>query len=183
MSNIKWLSERKNILSNFRKIGEGYETSVGRILVEQIGGSFKTSTFKQNTVEHIDILWTDQDGCEHGIDVKMPKKTRRYDSEPDNSRTWIEILNINGGPGWIDGSEEWIAFVRDGNFNDILFANRAKLSSFVKKRIETSRIYEYNTGRNYDLYTRRKWGNDDLCTIVPFEDIEPFVDFKLKFKK
>ena len=95
MSNIKWLTERKNILSNFRKIGESYETSVGRMLVEQIGGSFKTSTFKQNTVGHIDILWTDPDGCEHGIDVKMPKNTRRYDSEPDNNRTWIEILNIN----------------------------------------------------------------------------------------
>ena len=128
------------------------------------------------------MWWVDDEGNEHGIDVKMPKKTRRSDTEPDNERTWVEILNVSGNPGWIDGEEEWIAFIRSGKYNDVLFVNRKKLSKFVKRKIKNSKIFEYNTGVSYDLYTRKKWGNNDLCTIVPFVDMKPFIDFTLKVK-
>lgn len=175
-------SRRSEVLSEFRKVGERYENSVGRMLVEQMGGEFTCSTASQNMRQHIDIWWTDENGVKHGVDVKMPKKTRRYDTEPDNTRTWVEILNTAGDPGWLDGDEEWIAFVREGGFNEVLFVNRSKLSKFVKDRIKNSKVVEYNTGVSYDLYTRAKWGNNDMCTIVPFSDMEPFVDFRIKFK-
>lgn len=174
--------QRAAVMSQFRRNGEVYENSVGRLLVERLGGSFSNSSFKQNTSDHVDIWWTDKDGVEHGIDVKMPKKTRRHDSEPDNMRTWIEILNTAGQPGWVDGSEQWIAFVREGGFDEVVFVDRKRLSEFVKERTKGSKVFEYNTGNSYDLYTRAKWGNNDMCTIVPFEDMEPFVDFRLKLK-
>ena len=178
-----WSQERRTeVLSEFRKVGERYEDSVGRLLVEQNGGTYRKSTSSENMTKHIDIWWKDKEGKLHPIDVKMPKKTRRYDTSPDNTRTWVEILNTAGNPGWIDGEEEWIAFVREGEFKEVLFVNREKFSKFLKKRIESSRVVEYNTGIEYDLYTRAKWGNNDMCTIVPFSDMEPFVDFRIKFK-
>lgn len=179
-----WSRDRRSaVLASFRKVGEGYETSVGRILCESMGGTFTTSSFRENTKDHVDIWWTDGDGVRHGIDVKMPKKTRRQDSAPDHTRTWVELLNTNGDPGWLDGSEEMIAFVREGEFNEVLFVDRKGLSDFVKERTRTSRVNEYNSGVEYDLYTRARWGNNDMCTIVPFSDMEPFVRFKVKFQR
>jgi hypothetical protein len=50
-----------------------------------------------------------------------------------------------------------------------------------KEKIKNSRINDFNSGISYELYTRKKWGNNDLCTIVPFKDMEPFIEFKLNF--
>jgi hypothetical protein len=179
-----WINEHKNVFFNkFKREADEFECKVGQLLVEQKGGNWNLSKARDDMKKHVDLWWTDKDGVIHGIDVKMPKKTRRTDSEPDNERTWVEILNVGGKPGWIDGEEEFIAFVRSGEYQDVLFVDRAKLSKFVKTKIKKSKTNEYNSGVSYDLYTRKKWGNNDLCTIVPFEDMKPFVVFSLKFEK
>jgi hypothetical protein len=176
-----WIKNHKDIfLNEFKKHADVSELKVGQLLIEQKGGTWKKATPTEDMTKHIDLIWIDPNNNPHTIDVKLPKKTRRYDTEPDNERTWIEILNVSGNPGWIDGEEEFIAFVRSGQYNDVLIVNRQKLSTFIKNKIKYSKINEFNSGISYDLYTRKRWGNDDLCTIVPFKDIQPFVEFSLK---
>lgn len=177
-----WIKENKYLFHNkFKKESNQCEIKVGNLLIKQKGGTYTKSKVKDDIKKHVDLWWIDKNGKKIGIDVKMPKKTRRSDVEPDNERTWIEILNVVGKPGWIDGKEDLIAFVRCGDYNDVLFANRKKLSKFIKEKIKNSKINDFNSGISYELYTRKKWGNNDLCTIVPFKDMEPFIEFKLNF--
>lgn len=172
---------RKEVLSSFQKVGEVYEDAVGRRLVEAKGGKYVKSTLNENTKKHIDIWWTEDNGSRHGIDVKMPKRIRRGDTAPDNTRTWVELVNKAGDRGWLYGDEEWISFVREGEFRDILFVNRKKLAEFVESKVRNARINDFNSGENYDLYSRARWGDHDVMTIVPFDDMMDFVDFKLTF--
>ena len=176
-------TRRKSVLSSYQAMGERYEDVVGKLLCTKLGGTFKRSTKNENTRKHIDIWWTDKENKTHSIDVKMPKKTRRSDVEPDNTRTWVELVNKVGNPGWVYGEEKWIAFVREGEFNEVLFTDRAKLAHFVENKVKNSKINTYNSGVAYELYSRAAWGDHDVMTIVPFEDIEPFVDFRLKLEK
>lgn len=176
-----WIKEHKDAFFNkYKRDADDSEIKVGQLLTEQKGGTWKKSKLRDDIKKHIDLIWIDNDNNKHTIDVKLPKKTRRTDKEPDNERTWIELLNVSGKPGWIDGEEEYVAFVRSGQYNDVLFVNREKLSKFVKEKTKFSIVNDFNSGKSYDLYTRKKWGNNDLCTIVPFDDIKPFVEFTIE---
>ena len=96
-------------------------------LVER-GESPSFSSDKQNICDHIDIL---SNGVRY--DVKDVKKLRRGDNEGDPDIIWLEMTNVRGNKGWLQGEADRIAFYNGKDFDVV---DRKELLEFSRKLID-----------------------------------------------
>ncbi len=120
----------------------------------------------QNIKEHWDVkgVLSQVDDTEKTFDVKMMKKINRSDNYVQDNITWIEIKNVSGNPGWINGKADYIAFERVDCW---LVVDRKQLNNFVSDKLANKTV----SGKKgiYERYQR--YGRQDEITQVPFDDI------------
>lgn len=98
------------------------------------------------------------------IEVKS-MKSRNRGKPVDPTITYLEYKNVNGGPGWIYGSSDYIAFEQPNNF---LVVYREDLVIFAEKLKNTMKLNNIS-GIINTLYSRKN--RDDLIGCFLTKDI------------
>lgn len=111
--------------------------------------------------QHMDfvIAWGDPknvagETATYSVDVKS------RNTAENGEETWIEIRNIAGGPGWLYGKADMIAFEQEDRF---ILVERDKLRQWIEDNVEK----DYVTLAHQALmkvYTRQ--GREDMITLV-----------------
>jgi hypothetical protein len=99
------------------------------------------------------------------IDVKGLRKLKRSDEYPNENYHWIELMNVNGKPGWVQGKADVIAFE---TFDLWVLVEREKLLKFLMVKIENFEEF-VDKPTLYKLYRRR--GRLDAITLVKTLDL------------
>ena len=101
------------------------------------------------------------------IEVKSIKSKRRK-GKPDPSIIYLEIKNINGGPGWIYGDSDYIAFEQPSHF---IFVPTKELQLLVKDLLDSNTMtLAKKSGNINTLYSRRE--RDDLMMILGISSLD-----------
>lgn len=114
---------------------------------------------------HIDFHFL-LDEKRFSCDVKAMKKINRWDTRTVIDRIWIEYKNVRGDLGWLYGKADYICFEEPESFFCI---RRSELIKFCDDHVNQSQYSPYK--EPYKLYSREKYGRDDLCTIILREDL------------
>lgn len=122
--------------------------------VNDLGLDFKKSSRKDNIYRHIDCY---VDG--YGVDVKGNRHLNTI---------WLEIINVRGNKGWLDGDAMYIAMHIEELDCFCLFY-RKDLLQFVTNNVseKTTKSKDY-----MKFYTREKWGKQDVIVKVKYDDIK-----------
>ena len=149
---------------NSYKEGRVSERKFADIAIQK-GFNVKKSSNKQDIFDHIDyFLYKDDQAI--SFDVKAQKRISRSGSI-NSERVWIELTNVNGNDGWIDGKQDCIAFEFPESY---IVVNRLSLREYVYSIINfnlpvVSSSYE----AHYRIYQRR--GRRDRITTINKEDL------------
>lgn len=134
---------------------------------------WSAATRKQDIEEHWDVS-VHFDGEPVLVDVKGMKKVWRYDPTPNENYHYIEILNVQGKPGWLYGSAGFIAFETE---NYWLLVDTDKLRDMVSKLVKKEQVDKPTL---YKIYRRE--GRLDVMTLVKTMDIiiytKPIIIYK-----
>lgn len=172
------ISKRLNeIVREYYLSGRLDESFVMDAVKHTLGGDVKRSTSKEDREKHIDFWWDSPRKGRIGIDVKGIKKNGRSDSQLDDTINWLELINVEGKPGWLYGEAEYIAF---RTFTKILFVKRDKLLSFALEKTKDKEIVGYNPKDFYVPYQRFK--RKDVILKIPTSDLENMTDFCIECK-
>jgi len=130
--------------------------------------------------DHVDF-WHVRDGEKFGVDLKGNKCA---------DQLWVELKNVNGDKGWIDGKAKWIIYEipEMGGFAGV---DRLKLREWCVENVDPKRV---NSARKaYKMiYSRSAWakGNgepqEDLITFITIDDLKSietywFSEYKREF--
>lgn len=129
------------------------------------GHSCFESTQAMNIHKHIDCYCFTKKSEMFTFDIKGLKKINRKDKEITEDYHWIEIQNVLGKPGWIYGEADYIVFEL---LEKWLFIERPKLIQLVNEVKIDSFTYPPEP---YKLYTRKKFGRDDICMLIPTKEL------------
>lgn len=143
-----------------------------------LGGTTERATKEEDMYKHIDFWWYSPKKGKLGIDVKGMNKSKRSDSEYDDSIHWLEIQNVRGQNGWLKGEADYIAFKTS---TKIIFVEREKLLSFALESIKGKEVVYDTPSECYVPYKRLKWGRDDLSLKVPNSDLEKLSQFCIEY--
>ena len=147
--------------------------------------SVQKSSYYEDTIKHIDYHVTDNGigGVFHRIsnnwkdrksvvDVKTAYKFmyRQY-TDLLNEWIWIELNNINGGPGWLYGKSDYIVEVF---LDQAWWLDRLQLVDFIERRnIKDKEMAINSSHAQYKPWTREaQWGHKDIITHVSLRDIK-----------
>lgn len=113
---------------------------------------------KDDMFKHIDFYLNNG----QSVDVKASNKV--FNSE---HYVWIELMNIYGNKGWINGKATFIAFSLGDRY---VFFKRRELKYFVYNKVNVERIH-LKVGRikPYSVYRRK--GYKDKIVLIPLKDI------------
>lgn len=126
--------------------------------------------------KHIDFWCENEKFGIQSFDVKGMKKIQRKDKKPTDKYHWVEIQNVNGKSGWLYGHADFIVFETEEAW---LFVKTGRLQRLVEK----VKIEEYvYPPEPYKLYTRKKFGRDDICILLPTEELKKIGSLKHKPK-
>jgi hypothetical protein len=125
---------------------------------------YKMSDY-DDRVKKMDVEVVSPDGTSFTTDVKSMRKARSGKLAPKQDiEAIIELINVAGGPGWIDGKADFISFqMRE----TILEFPRRELAEIVREWIDVTNRVENFGDCAYKVYGR--YGNKDLITKVPFD--------------
>lgn len=151
------------------------ETLVMEAVQHTLGGTCEKSTLKEDMRDHVDFWWDSPKKGRIGVDVKGIKKKSRQDKEVDDTIHWIELLNVQGNPGWIYGKSTYIAFRTKKN---ILFVKTKLLQDFANNKVIGKEIVHANPKDFYIPYQR--FGRKDMIIKVPVSDLEELADFTIE---
>ena len=107
------------------------ESLVMEVTKRKFGGNVRKSTINEDMKEHIDFWWISDNGNEYGFDVKGVKKNKRTDKVGDDKINWIELINVQGNPGWVYGNAKYIAFLTN---ESVLYVPRKNWLLILKKK-------------------------------------------------
>ena len=99
------------------------------------------------------------------VEVKSIKSARRG-MHPDPSIIYVELRNIVGGPGWLYGSSDHVAFEQPRGFLMVPTKSLRRYVESIKHRLPFSSM----SGIHHTLYSRR--GRDDLVVILSNNEIK-----------
>lgn len=119
----------------------------------------KISTPYDNRVKHIDFYVN-----RTNVEVKAIK-SRRRGWRPDPTVVFVELRNVSGGPGWLYGHADFVAFEQPQGF---LIVNVEELKILVK-RMRSKCSWSNISGVPYTLYGRRQ--RRDLVMVLAREDM------------
>jgi hypothetical protein len=136
-----------------------------KFLAEQKGFIVHESTKRQNIYDHIDFF-IEKNDHKISFDVKAKKRVSRHGSYT-NDFIWIELTNVNGFNGWINGIQDFIAFEFDSFF---IIVKREILREFVYSIIDFDMPYVFSAkDALHRLYQRK--GRKDCITIITYNDL------------
>jgi hypothetical protein len=124
----------------------------------------RPATKNENMVHHFDYVVQDANDRFAKIEVKAMKAARRG-MQPSPHIIYVELKNIHGGPGWIYGKADYIAFEQPNGF---LLVDRLQLLDLVE-RIQPTCRKAAESGIRRTLYSRRD--RDDLVLVLYMDDI------------
>lgn len=157
----------KKMISEYRKEYRKNEEMVAKITEDTFGGTVDFANEDEDKKMHVDFWWNSPRKGRIGIDVKGIRKND--DGEYDDSFAWLEIQNNWGFPGWIYGSEEYIAFT---TFKKIVYVKRELVQRYAEEKLNGRSDYVIDKPRDYFVpYKRVKWGRNDLTIKVPMSDL------------
>lgn len=148
------------------------EEFVMNVVTSKLGGTCEKSSTKSDVYEHVDFWWDSPKKGRLGVDVKGLKKSNRTNKDFDDTINWIEILNVQGRPGWLYGKATYIAFRTK---TKILFVKTSKLQTWVNSQIEGKQLVNINPKEYYIPYQRQ--GRKDMIIKVPTSDLENLSHF------
>lgn len=123
----------------------------------------RCATAFENRKQHYDFIVYEKEKFIK-VEVKSMKARNRGEA-PDPMIIYIEVFNIDGGPGWIYGEADYIAFQQ---LNGFILVSRVellwKVHAFMK-----SLPYVTRSGLEYTLYGRKN--RKDLVMILPISEI------------
>ena len=122
------------------------------------------STEKENIFSHIDYWFWGTNDVKSSVDVKTSDRVTRH---LNDNMAWIEIQNVNGKRGWVYGDAEFIAFELVCYW---LLVPRKKIVDFIEKYV-SDEFVEDKKDALYKKYTRKRYGRDDIITIVKIQDL------------
>ena len=127
----------------------------------------RTATLYEDKNKHIDVI------CSRGnttvtFDVKEQKKLHRYDEEPSNVYTWVELQNNFGGKGWVYGQEKYVAFEKG---NEFIIVDRTKLLNLILENKKEPILFDSGDLKPYMQYQRKKYDNLDINVLTPYDDL------------
>lgn len=150
------------------------EKLVMEVTKKKFGGDVRKTTRNEDVKEHIDFWWISDDGNEYGFDVKGVKKNNRTDSKGNDTINWIELLNVQGNPGWVYGNAKYIAFL---THTTVLYVPRKKLASYIEEKIKGKKLSLTNPSDCYIPYQR--YGRKDMIVKVPTSDLIELAKHKI----
>lgn len=124
-------------------------------IMEARGHEVIKSTKQEDIHLHIDYYVSG-----HSVDVKGSRKI---------DKIWLELVNVKGKKGWLDGEADYIAFHFD-DVNCFMIFNRRDLLKFVKENVDgttSQKPPEY-----MKWYTRSDWDRSDKIVKVKYEHIK-----------
>ena len=131
---------------------------------------FKCQTEKSSKYEDVQLhvdFWCIKNDKKYGVDVKGLRKNRRDDKEYDDTINWIELLNVQGNPGWVYGEASYIAFLTK---DSVIYVPRKKLANFIQEKIQNKQIVYNNPNEFYQPYQRK--GRLDMIVKIPTNDLK-----------
>lgn len=150
-----------------------YSGSTGRVAeirfvraAEALGLNVKKSSRKEDISEHVDYWLAFNDKGRWGVDVKG-------NNLPDE--IWVELKNVKGNPGWLQGSAKIIAFdmPEEGGFSIV---DRDELCEYVDQNVDPVLVAQ--KGDAYKKLYRRK-DRLDLITKLNLRDIRPLESYRV----
>jgi len=136
------------------------------------------STIHENRNKHVDFI-VRKDTITFTVDVKSLKRINSTDKYVDDSLICIELQNVNGGIGWLYGSEDKLAFfLREG----ICTVNREDVKNlFTTLNIDLTvpSIQSNRNKKKHIIYDRSQWAmkynpekmNDDRIIYILKEEL------------
>jgi hypothetical protein len=119
-----------------------------------LGMKYKKGTQKDDWYKHIDCYVNG-----YGVDVKGNRHLETI---------WLELLNVNGNKGWLQGDAFYIAmFIKELNIFSIY--KRLDLLAHIKENVNQ---YTENKNEYNKFYTRKKWGKKDILVKYRYNDIK-----------
>jgi hypothetical protein len=132
-----------------------------RNLAQELGWDVVESNLEDDRWKHIDFVITwgdpyneDHPAASYSVDVKA------QNTAENGEETWIEIRNTLGGPGWLYGEADLIAFDQGDRF---LVVEREKLKDWIEKNVAREYV-DRATLALMKVYTRV--GKKDMITLV-----------------
>ena len=163
-------------IKQYLKEGRVHENFVIEAIENTLGGTCEKATEREDKYDHIDFFWNTPKGERIGVDVKGTKKNKQKDDKFDDSIHWVEIINVNGYPGWIYGKSKYIAF---RTFSDIIFVDTEKLRDYALEKMKGKEIVYSNPVECYVPYQR--YGRKDMIIKVPTNDLRGMASFSIVY--
>lgn len=132
-------------------------------LCKSKGYSIRNATKFENMKKHYDFIVNINNEFLK-VEVKAIKSRQRGE-KPDPSVIYLELFNIDGGPGWIYGNADYIAFQTSGGFAMYLRTDLIKLVDYWKDRVP----FVSKSGIDFTLYGRNN--RKDLVLVLPFAEV------------
>ena len=132
-------------------------------LALELGWEVVESNIESDRFEHIDFVITWGTPSKHGPDdltASSSVDVKAQNTAENGEETWIEMRNTQGGPGWLYGEADLIAFDQGDTF---LVVERVTLKEWIEANVEK----DYVTLAHQALmkvYTRK--GKKDMITLV-----------------
>jgi hypothetical protein len=150
-----------------------YSQATGRVAevrfvraAEALGLSVTKSSRKDDIEKHVDYWMAFNDTGRWGVDVKG-------NNLPDE--IWVELKNVRGNKGWIQGDATIIAFdmPEESGFSVV---NRLELKEWVNKNVGTEMV-----SNKRDAYRKLYQRKDrlDIITKVILEDIRSLESYRV----
>lgn len=165
----------KNTVQKMYLEGLEDEKLVMEVTKRKFGGDVRKATRNEDVREHIDFWWISKDGNEYGFDVKGIRKNKRSDKVSDDKINWIELVNVQGKPGWVYGNAKYIAFLTN---ESVLYVPRKKLALYVEEKIKGKALSTVNPSSCYIPYQR--YGRLDMIVKVPTSDLREIAKHEIK---
>ena len=122
------------------------------------------ATENENIFLHIDYWFWKTNNVNSSVDVKTSDRVTKH---LNDNIAWIEIQNVNGKKGWVYGDAEFIVFELVCYW---LIVPRKKIVDFIEKYVSDDFV-EDKKDALYKKYTRKRYGRDDIITIVKIQDL------------
>lgn len=128
------------------------------------GSNIEYTDENNGQFDHIDFR------CSLGmtVDVKSIK---------DPETIWIEIKNIKGYDGWLYGDCTHFAFERESFFQ---LVKKFDLINLVDDLVDRECMVDSPKDCMYKMYSRKKFGRDDLLTKIDPQDLYKIPYIKIK---
>lgn len=163
-------------------IDRSKEEELARLIVDQEGHEVILTTEYLDRHLHIDLIVVQRNHIAPGIvdttlltvDVKAARKYRSLDSRVSYTHTWLELFNVQGKPGSIQGAADVIALELEDRY---ILVDRLPLANDV---------YELwkHTGQGYvsnpnPLQFLQRTGRKDGVLWYPIERAAPWITLEV----